>query len=75
LSLDDVVVSAFLTGPGYSTMPIVIFSRARLGLDPRVNTVAAITIAVVSVAVVLSSLHMARQERQRQKEISAAFKH
>jgi len=75
LSLDDVVVSAFLTGPGYSTMPIVIFSRARLGLDPRVNTVAAITIAVVSIAVVLSSLHMARQERLRQKEISAAFKH
>jgi putrescine transport system permease protein len=75
LSLDDVVVSAFLTGPGYSTMPIVIFSRARLGLDPRVNTVAAITIAVVSIAVVLSSLHMARKERLRQKEISAAFKH
>jgi len=75
LSLDDVVVSAFLTGPGYSTMPIVIFSRARLGLDPRVNTVAAITIAVVSIGVVLSSLHMARAERRRQKEISAAFKH
>ncbi len=75
LSLDDVVVSAFLTGPGYSTMPIVIFSRARLGLDPRVNTVAALTILVVSIAVVLSSLHMARKERQRLKEISAAFKH
>ena len=74
LSLDDVVVSAFLTGPGYSTMPIVIFSRARLGLDPRVNTVAALTILVVSIAVVLSSLHMARKERLRQKEISAAFK-
>ena len=75
LSLDDVVVSAFLTGPGYSTMPIVIFSRARLGLDPRVNTVAAITIAVVSIGVVLSSLHLARAERLRQKEISAAYKH
>ena len=75
LSLDDVVVSAFLTGPGYSTMPIVIFSRARLGLDPRVNTVAALTILFVSIAVVLSSLHMARKERQRLKEISAAFKH
>lgn len=75
LSLDDVVVSAFLTGPGYSTMPIVIFSRARLGLDPRVNTVAALTIAVVSIAVVLSSFYRARKERLRQKEISAAFKH
>jgi putrescine transport system permease protein len=75
LSMDDVVISAFLTGPGYSTMPIVIFSRARLGLDPRVNTVAALTIAVVSVAVVIWSLYSARRERLRQKEISAAFKH
>jgi putrescine transport system permease protein len=73
LSLDDVVVSAFLTGPGYSTMPIVIFSRARLGLDPRVNAVAALTILVVSIGVILSSLHMARAERVRQKQISAAF--
>lgn len=73
LSLDDVVVSAFLSGPGYSTMPIVIFSRARLGLDPRVNAIAAITIAVVSAGVVLWSLHIARTERLRQKQISAAF--
>jgi len=73
LSLDDVVLSAFLTGPGYSTMPIVIFSRARLGLDPRVNAVAALTILVVSIGVILSSLHMARAERLRQKQISAAF--
>ena len=74
LSLDDVVLSAFLSGPGSSTMPIVIFSRARLGLDPRVNAVAALTILVVSVAVVASSLWMARAERLRQKQISAAFK-
>jgi putrescine transport system permease protein len=74
LSLDDVVVSSFLTSPGYSTMPIVIFSRARLGLDPRVNAIAALTILAVTIVVVLSSLHMARNERLRQKAISAAFK-
>lgn len=74
LSLDDVVLSAFLSGPGSSTMPIVIFSRARLGLDPRVNAVAALTILVVSIGVVASSLYMARAERLRQKQISAAFK-
>ncbi|MBA5606852.1 ABC transporter permease subunit [Duganella sp. FT3S] len=74
LSLDDVVLSAFLSGPGSSTMPIVIFSRARLGLDPRVNAVAALTILVVSVAVVASSLWMARMERQRQKQVAAAAK-
>jgi putrescine transport system permease protein len=74
LSLDDVVLSAFLSGPGSTTMPIVIFSRARLGLDPRVNVVAALTILVVSIAVIVSSLMMARAERLRQKQISAAFK-
>jgi len=73
LSLDDVVLSEFLTGPGYSTMPIVIFSRARLGLDPRVNVVAALTILVVSIGVILSSLYIARAERLRQRQISAAF--
>ncbi len=74
LSLDDAVLSAFLSGPGSSTMPIVIFSRARLGLDPRVNVVATLTILVVSVAVIASSIYMARAERLRQKQISAAFK-
>jgi putrescine transport system permease protein len=73
LSLDDVVLSAFLTGPGYSTMPIVIFSRARLGLDPRVNVVAALTILVVTIGVILSSWYIVRAERLRQKQISAAF--
>ena len=74
LSLDDVVLSAFLSGPGSSTMPIVIFSRARLGLDPRVNAVAALTILVVSIGVIASSLYIARSERLRQKQISAAAK-
>jgi putrescine transport system permease protein len=74
LSLDDVVLSAFLSGPGSSTMPLVIFSRARLGLDPRVNAVAALTILVVTVAVVASSIYMARAQRQRQKQLAAAAK-
>ena len=74
LSLDDVVLSAFLSGPGSSTMPIVIFSRARLGLDPRVNAVAALTILVVSIGVIASSLYIARAERLRHRQISAAGK-
>lgn len=74
LSLDDVVLSAFLSGPGSSTMPIVIFSRARLGLDPRVNAVAALTILAVTVAVIASSIWMARNERLRQKQVQAAAK-
>ena len=74
LSLDDVVLSAFLSGPGSSTMPIVIFSRARLGLDPRVNAVAALTILVVTIGVIASSVLLARAERLRQKQMAAAFK-
>ena len=74
LSLDDVVLSAFLSGPGSSTMPIVIFSRARLGLDPRVNAVAALTILVVSIGVIVSGLLLARGERRRQQQIAAAQK-
>ena len=74
LSLDDVVLSAFLSGPGSSTMPIVIFSRARLGLDPRVNAVAALTILVVTIGVIASSFYIARNERLRQKQISSAAK-
>jgi putrescine transport system permease protein len=67
LSLDDVVISSFLTSPGYSTMPIVIFSRARLGLDPRVNAIATLTILTVTIAVVVANLHMARKQRMRQR--------
>ena len=74
LSLDDVVLSAFLSGPGSSTMPLVIFSRARLGLDPRVNVVAALTILVVTIGVIAFAVMIARAERLRQQQISAAFK-
>ena len=74
LSLDDVVLSAFLSGPGSTTMPITIFSRARLGVSPSVNTVAAITVAVVSVAVVAASVLMARAQRRRDQEMAAAYR-
>ena len=65
LSLDDVVLSAFLSGPGATTMPLVIFSRARLGLNPSVNAVATIIISFVAVGVVAASFLLARNERRR----------
>ena len=71
LSLDDVVVSAFLSGPGATTMPLVIFSRARLGLDPSVNAVATVIIVVVATGVAIASVLMARNERRRTAEIAA----
>jgi putrescine transport system permease protein len=72
LSLDDVVLSAFLSGPGSTTMPLVIFSRARLGLNPSVNAVATLIVLVVSVGVVLASLAIARAERKRAQDMAAA---
>ncbi|HSH71866.1 MAG TPA: ABC transporter permease subunit [Methylophilaceae bacterium] len=73
LSFDDVVLSAFLSGPGYSTMPMVIFSRARLGLNPTINAVATVTIVVVSIAVIASSIYQSRAERQRKREVAEAY--
>ena len=72
LSLDDVVLSAFLSGPGSTTMPLVIFSRARLGLNPSVNAIAALTVLVVSVGIIAASIYLARAERRRARDIAAA---
>ncbi len=73
LSFDDVVLSSFLSGPGYSTMPMVIFSRARLGLNPSINAVATVTIFIVSVAIIASTLYSLRQERRRKREMAQAY--
>ncbi len=72
LSLDDVVLSAFLSGPGSTTMPLVIFSRARLGLNPSVNAVATVIVVVVAIGVVVASYLIARAERNRSLDVAAA---
>ena len=68
ISLDDVVLSAFLSGPGATTMPLVIFSRARLGLNPSVNAVATLIVLAVAIGVVVASYMIARAERRRRQE-------
>ena len=72
ISLDDVVLSAFLSGPGSTTMPLVIFSRARLGLNPSVNAVATVIIVIVAIATVLISWLIVRAERDRQRAMAQA---
>jgi putrescine transport system permease protein len=72
LSLDDVVLSAFLSGPGATTMPLVIFSRARLGLSPTINAVATVIVLIVAVATVAASWWIARNERKRSQEMADA---
>jgi putrescine transport system permease protein len=72
ISLDDVVISAFLSGPGSTTMPLVIFSRARLGLNPSVNAIATVIIMIVAIGVVAASWLIAHSERRRQREMAEA---
>jgi putrescine transport system permease protein len=72
ISLDDVVLAAFLSGPGSTTMPLVIFSRARLGLNPTVNAVATVIITIVAIGTIIASILIARAEKERAKAIAQA---
>lgn len=72
LSWDDVVISQFVAGPGSSTLPMVVFSKVRLGVSPDINALATIMVTVVAIGVVLSTLYMRRQERQRAREVQLA---
>jgi putrescine transport system permease protein len=64
LSLDDLVVASFVTGPGASTLPMVIFSKVRLGVSPEVNALATIIIAIVALGVFIASWQMRRAARR-----------
>jgi putrescine transport system permease protein len=72
LSLDDVVIATFVSGPGASTLPMVIFSKIRLGVTPDINAVATLIIAVVTVGVTTAGWLMLRQERQRIRDMQAS---
>lgn len=53
LSLDDVVIASFLSGPGYTTLPLEVFSRVRLGLKPEINALATLFMLAVGIMVVV----------------------
>lgn len=74
LSLDDVVITSFLSGPGSSTLPQVIFSKIKLGLDPQMNALATIMIAIVGTIVILLNWLMMRQTTKREREMAAAYR-
>jgi putrescine transport system permease protein len=61
LSLDDVVIASFVSGPGATTLPMVIFSKVRLGVTPDVNALATVIIVLVSIGVIVASVIMHRQ--------------
>jgi len=69
LSWDDVVISQFVAGPSSTTLPMVIFSKVRLGVSPDVNALATLMVLVVTTGVVTSALWMRASERRRAREM------
>ncbi|MGB0438493.1 MAG: ABC transporter permease [Paracoccaceae bacterium] len=72
LSLDDLVIASFTTGPSATTLPIKIFSAVRLGVSPEINALSTIMIAIVTVGVITASLATKRAAVAREREEQAA---
>jgi putrescine transport system permease protein len=73
LSWDDLVISAFVTGPGSTTLPILIFSKVRLGVSPDINALATILVLIVATGIVVAGLFMQRQQRRRELDVQRAI--
>ena len=63
LSLDDLVIASFVTGPGANTLPILIFSRIRVGLRPDINALATIMILVIAICIAIAAILLFRQQK------------
>jgi putrescine transport system permease protein len=72
LSLDDLVIASFTSGPGGTTLPMLIFSKVKLGVTPDINALATIIVGVVTVGVVCAGVLMLRADRQRQRDVQRA---
>ncbi len=73
LSLDDLVIASFTSGPSSTTLPIKIFSAVRLGVSPEINALSTILIGIVTIGVITASLVSKRAVIRRQREEQAAF--
>jgi putrescine transport system permease protein len=73
LSWDDLVITSFVSGPGSTTLPMLIFSKVRLGVSPDINALATILVLIVTVGIVASAFWMQRQERIRQRDVQMAL--
>ncbi|MHA7774377.1 ABC transporter permease [Roseibium sp. M-1] len=73
LSLDDLVIASFTTGPGATTLPMKIYSQVRLGVTPEINAVCTILVGLVTIGVIAASIVTKRQQVQRERDERAAF--
>jgi putrescine transport system permease protein len=64
LSLDDVVIASFVSGPGATTLPMLIFSKVRLGVTPDINALATVIIVLVSIGVIAAGIITRRQQKK-----------
>ena len=72
LSVDDLVITSFVSGPNATTLPMVVFSSIRMGVSPKINALATLIILVVSIATFIAWWLMAQAERRRKQEIAMA---
>ena len=63
LSMDDLVVASFASGPGSTTLPMMVYSSVRLGVSPQINALATIIIGIVALAVLIAAIMMYRKEK------------
>ncbi len=73
ISLDDVVITTFTTGPGATTLPLLIWSKVKLGVTPDVNALATITVLVVGAGVAIAGWLMNRAEARREADARLAY--
>ncbi|MDX2307242.1 MAG: ABC transporter permease subunit [Hyphomicrobium sp.] len=74
LSIDDLVISSFTTGPGATSLPMKIYSQVRLGVTPEINAVSTVLIAIVTIGVVTASYLTKFQAMQAERDRRAALK-
>jgi putrescine transport system permease protein len=72
LSLDDLVISSFVSGPGASTLPMVIFSKVKLGVSPDINALATLIITIVGMGVIAAGVLSQRHEQRHTREMRLA---
>ena len=72
LSWDDLVITQFVAGPGASTLPMVIFSKVRLGVSPDVNALATLMVLAVACGITVSAIWMRHQSRRRERDAQLA---
>ncbi|MCB2114714.1 MAG: ABC transporter permease subunit [Rhodobacteraceae bacterium] len=74
ISLDDVVITNFTTGPGTTTLPILIWSKVKLGVTPDINALATITVTIVGIGVIIAGVILNRAEKRRERDARMAYR-